>query len=214
MALIKPNPPAACAAAFSAQLPTFLWGPGGLTNTRSVGNQPPLPTAVDIAAGPKEALQVFVASASDAANNTGTISPVPAGWQFMAGTPANSKVPRLVLGRMVQRPPSLDWKLIALYYGPIVGEDADAIQTLNNLPQVQTENYEVRVLEVPGLNFKAFWLKAMTAGSPDLAIPNPAGPGQLISALSGSGFYNMADVVTALRQPAITSLNTPATHGA
>jgi hypothetical protein len=213
MAIVKPNPPAACAAAFSTQLPTFLWGPGGLVNTRSVGNQPTPPTAADIAAGPKEALQVFVASAADAANNTGTMSPVPAGWQFMAGTPANSKVPRMVLGRMVQRPPSLDWKLIALYYGPIVGEDADAIQSLNNLSKVKTENYELRVLEVPGLNFKAFWLKAQTVGSPDLAIPNPAGPGQMISGLRASSFYNMADVVTALRQPAIASLATPARHG-
>jgi len=210
MSLLKPLPPPACTAAFSAQLATFLSGPSGLASQDSVGGPAQIPSATDIATSTADAQEVFLLSLKDAAFNPGVVSPTPAGWRFFAGgiPPA-----QMVLGRVIQRPASPNWKLVAVFYGPLVGDEWDAYQTVNNLPPILTANYSLRALEVPGLNFKAFWLTGAKR-SDDLIVPYPVGPGQLISGLKGAAWYTMADFLTAVRPLATSNLTATGKYGA
>jgi len=211
MALLKPPPPPASAAAFSAQLPTFLSGPGGLGNRHSAGSPAAMPSPTDIGSAPPEAQEVYFLSLKDAAHNSGVISPKSVGWRFFAGGASPSP---MVIGRVIQHPSSAAWKTVAVFYGPVVNDEMDASNGLTNLPQLQTGNYHLRALEVPGLNFKAFWLKALKAGIEDLIVPFPSGPAQLISGLKGAGSYSMSHFLAVIRPLASSNLAITGKYGA
>lgn len=177
MSLLIPNPPSSVLAAFSSGLPAFL--PGGPTGTviseSFVGHAPPIPTAADVSTGTgapnvSGAMQAFVLSLTDAANNTGQISPDPAGWSLFAGDVLN----KTVVGRVVQQGQA--WKLVAVQYGPIVWETMNTALKLKGAPptRVQVQDFEERLLAIPALNLEFFWLVAQNSGSADLFFPTPA----------------------------------------
>ena len=213
MPLLISTPPAECAAAFVAGLEEFLSGPSGIVNAAFVGAAPAIPTPADIGTVIVTAQEVFVPSLTETANNTGTINPAPAGWQLFAGN-VSSPNGQAVWGWVVQRPPSQAWKLIALYYGPLVLDEWNAFQALTGLEQIQALNYESRLLEIPSVNVKAFWLKAQTPGAIDYVIPIPVGASQVVAGLTGPGPFTMPVFLTAIRALAVRNLTTAPGHGA
>jgi hypothetical protein len=176
MALLTPTPPDAVSKAFSSGLPAFLsGGPAGtVVSEKYVGSAPPIPSLLDVSTpggitNVTSALQAYVLTLQDAANNTGVISPAATGWIFFAGD-ANNKT---VLGRMVQRRHA--WKLIAVHYGPVIWETMNvSVNLAKTQPAVlPAENYDLRLLAIPGLSLEVFWLAAQTPGSSDWVIPTP-----------------------------------------
>jgi hypothetical protein len=181
MSVLTPNPPPASVTAFLSGLPAFLSGglPDTVVSETYVGSAPRIPSAADVGIGsgppgpghPKipVVLQAFVLSLQDAANNTGVISATPAGWRFFAGSAPDGTV----LGTVIQRRQT--WKLVAVHYGHLVVETLNASLQLNSLlpEQFQTQEYELRLLAIPGLNMEVFWLAAQNAESADLILPVP-----------------------------------------
>jgi hypothetical protein len=208
MALITPTPPPACAKAFSAGLPMFLYGAPGVVTKKYLGSPPQIPTPSQVGVEQRSE-QVFLLSLNEAAYHTGSINPPSAGWRFFAGNQQNETV----LGRMIQVPPSQTWKLISVFYGESVYQALRASLHLGALAQVAQENYELRMLAVPGLNLEAYWLVAQKAGTPDLVIPYPEGSNQLIKVLSG-GPYKMVTFLALIRPLAAGLLTMSARSGA
>jgi hypothetical protein len=207
--LITPVPPVACVAAFSAQLPTFLSGASGISNQNYLGTPPAIPSAAQLGPGVPLAQQVFLLTLNAAASNPGVINPPADGWRFLAG---HASAP--VLARVAQLAPSQNWKLTGVFFGARVSDAILATQQLHNLPDVAKNDYELRVLVVPGLNLEAFWLVAQTAGSFDLIVPFPAGAEQPIAALRTHNPYKMVTFLALLR-PLIAGARTmPAGYGA
>jgi hypothetical protein len=178
MPLLTPNAPNACLAAFSDGLSAFLPGgpPGTVVSEKFVGATPFIPSSADVRTSGGQpnitaVIRTFVLSLTDAANNTGQISPNPAGWSIFAGD-AND---RTVVGRMVQQ--GQTWKLVAVQYGDIVWQTMSASRQLNTAPPVpvQIKDYELRLLLIPGLNLQVFWLAAQDPLLPDLVFQTPAG---------------------------------------
>jgi hypothetical protein len=208
--LIQPIPPVACAEAFSAQLPTFLLDAPGLTKQNHLGGKVGIPSLQSLGTGAPVPQQVFQLSLKAAAINSSTIHPPSAGWRFLAGHgPGES-----VLGRMVQDPSSKAWKLAGAFFGERVWEAYVASQGLGSLPEVAKNDYELRVLAVPGLNLEAFWLVAQTAGSVDLIIPFPTRDHQLIPTLKGGNPYKMVTFLALIRPLAGGLLTMAAGYGA
>jgi hypothetical protein len=209
MSLITPVPPAACAAAFSAQVPMFLSGASGVSEQNYLGAAPHVPSLADITPGVPVAQQVFQLSLNAAGYNTGAINPAAAGWRFLAGPPSNP-----VLGRMVQIPPSQAWKLTGVFFGLRVSEALLAVQPLYVLPDVVTNDYELRVLAVPGLNLEVFWLAAQKAGTSDLIVPFPSASSQIIPSLRSQFPYKMVTFLALLKPLAGGLLTMAASYGA
>ncbi len=194
MSLITPVPPAACSAAFSAQVPMFLSGASGISAQNYLGTAPFIPDLAGISPGVPLAQQVFQLSLNAAAYNPGTINPPAAGWRFLAGPPSGP-----VLGRMIQIPPSRDWKLTGVFFGFRVSELLMAVQPLYVLPDVVTNDYELRVLAVPGLNLEVFWLVGQKTGSSDLIVPFPSASSQIIPSLRSQLPYKMVTFLALIK---------------
>jgi hypothetical protein len=199
----------ACAAAFSAQAPAFLSGATGISQQNYLGTAPFIPSPAQLGPGVPVAQQVFLLSLKAAAYNTGVINPPANGWRFLAG---NASAP--ILGRVVQIPPAQTWKLTGVFFGLRVSDALMATQPLSSLPEVANNDYELRVLAVPGLNLEAFWLAAQNAGSPDLIVPFPAGPEQPIPALRAQNPYKMVTFLALIRPLAGGLLTMAAGYGA
>jgi hypothetical protein len=220
MAVLTPNPPHASVTAFLNGLPAFLSGglPGTVVSETYVGSVPRIPSAADVGIGsgppvpghPKipVVLQAFVLSLQEAANNTGIISPAHAGWRFFAGGAPDGTV----LGTVVQR--RQGWKLVAVHYGNLVLETLHAsLQLKSSLPpQFQAQEYELRLLAIPGLNMQVFWLAAQKAGSADLILPVPGtiAPHRP----SPSAPLQMPNFLAEIRPLAARLLTMPAGYGA
>jgi hypothetical protein len=224
MSLLTPNPPHAAAEAFRNGLPAFLSGgpPDTVVSETFVGSPPPIPSAADIytgsghgsgtAGGPNipSVLQGFVLSLRDAANNTGVVSPAHVGWRFFAGGARN----KTVLGSVVQRRHA--WKLVAVHYGNVVWETLNASQLLNSTPpaQVQAEDYELRLLAIPGLNLEVFWLGAQKAGSVDLIVSVPSALSRFIHLPTPSGPLEIPAFLAEIRPLAASLLTMAPGYGA
>jgi hypothetical protein len=206
MPVLKSTPPVGCSVAFTSGLPGFLSAGAG---TQFVGHGVSIPSLADLSAA-REAQQVFALSLTDAANNTGAISPAPAGWRIFAGNMPG----KCVVGRMVQTSPSGTWKMIAVYYGSPALNALNATMDLAAPLIPVDQEYQLRVLEVHGLNLHAFWLVAQKAGAVDLIIPFPAAPHQLIDGLNGSNKYTMPAFLTVIRPLAVNKLNMAPGQGA
>jgi hypothetical protein len=206
--LITPVPPPACATAFSTGLPMFLSGAPGIVKQNYLGVKPGIPTLAQVSGGAPVAQQVFLLSLNAAANNTGTINPPSDGWRFLTG----HGVSETVLGRVVQVPPSNTWKLTGVFYGERVSEALVATRHLVNLPEVATNNYELRLLAVPGLNLEAFWLVAQNAGSVDLIIP--FSQDQHVIPTPPTSPYRIVTFLALIRPLAASLLTMPAGYGA
>jgi|HubBroStandDraft_5_1064220.scaffolds.fasta_scaffold69770_2 hypothetical protein len=209
MSLIEPAPPADCTAAFSATLPQFLTGAAGLIKESYLGVKPPVPDQSQIGIAPPRPQQVFVLDLNEAAHNPGRIDPPAAGWRIFAGSGQNSTV----MGRMMQIPPSLTWKLTGVFYGVRVAQALDASQNLGVLPAVTKSDYVLRVLAVPGLNLEAFWLVAQSPATADLVIPFPAATAQPIPTLMGVNPYKMVTFLAIIRPLAASMLSMASGYG-
>jgi len=212
MPILKSNPPALCVSAFNAALPGFLAGAGGLTGQAFAGAAPTIPTAAEIGSGFLASQQVFVLSLNDVINNPAP-TPVAAGWRFFAGdlhAPSN----QTIIGRVVQIPPSQTWKLVAVYYGEKARYEFMASDQLSTLDVAQELAYDARLLEVPGVNVRAFWLAGQSEGAIDYFVPYPAQTAQLVPALRGTAPYSMASFLAAIRPLATQNLALAAGQGA
>ena len=192
--LITPVPPKGTATALSSQLPMFLAGAPGLVKQSYLSPTPALPTPADIFPGAVQAQQVFYLSLNEAANNSGAINPPAAGWRFLVGNASSGQL----LARVVQTP-SQAWKLTGVFYGQRVSDAIAASSDLENLPKVGTNDYELRVLAVPGLNLEAFWLVAQSAASVDLIVPFPRVTEQLIPSLRAQNPYKLVTFLALIR---------------
>ncbi|HLG97052.1 MAG TPA: hypothetical protein VKX49_12135 [Bryobacteraceae bacterium] len=61
-------------------------------------------------------------------------------------------------------------RMTSLARGPLIARLLAATAQIENLPEVQVRDYELRRLFIGGLSVRAFWLKAL-AGSEDLIVP-------------------------------------------
>jgi hypothetical protein len=193
--LITPVPPKASAAAFSTQLPMFLPGAPGLVRQSYLSPTPALPSPAHIVPGALQAQQVFYLSLNEAANNSGTINPPAAGWRFLTGNASSGQL----LARVVQIPPAQTWKLTGVFYGQRVSDAIAASSYLQKLSEVGSNDYELRVLTVPGLNLEAFWLVAQSATSVDLIVPFPRASEQLIPSLKAQNPYKLVTFLALIR---------------
>ncbi len=224
MPINRPPAPAAALAVFSNSLPAFLSGPnygsaGNPVAQAFAGPAPAVPSPADVGMGGgdipdppriQQKQQIFVLTLADAAHNTGTISPYPSGWRIFAGGDAG----KTVSGRMVQSSVSGVWKLISVAYGTPVLDQLNASAGVDALPEAEDGSYELRTLDVPAVNARGIWLKALSDGAQDLILPSPTGAAQLIPALSGSPVFTLADFLTAIRPLAINNLAMQASQGA
>jgi hypothetical protein len=207
--LITPVPPVASATAFSTGLPMFLSGAPGIVKENYLGANPRVPTFAQVSGGAATPQPVFQLSLNEAANNTGTINPPSAGWRFFIG----HGVTETVLGRVVQVPPSNTWKLTGVFYGERVSAALVASQDLVHLPDVATNDYELRLLAIPGLNLEVFWLVAQSAGAVDLIIPFPATQ-HVIPMPPSLNAYSIVTFLALIRPLAGSLLTMPAGYGA
>jgi hypothetical protein len=238
MPLILSDPPTAAKVAFASGLPAFLFGPGGLENAIFAGIPPEIPTLSEIGTTILEAQEVFVLTLQDAANNTGTLPAKPAGWRFFAGPPtpgetvvaatagakgrtkakpkisATKPAPLRVVGKVIQQQPSQAWKLASVHYGPLVQQDLNNSLALAALPQVQAADYVVCVLDVPGVNARAFWLKAQTVGSADLFVSIPPGSNRPVPGPEGPAPAPQQDFLATIVLQAQNNLNIGSGRGA
>jgi hypothetical protein len=191
--LITPATPPAAAAAFHSALPKFLANAPGLTSQSYLGAPTYIPPP-DLVGPAHNSQQVFLLTLNEAAFNNGSINPPSAGWRFFGGTSPNDTI----LGRTIQVLPSNAWKLAGVFYGDRVYQALTLSMHLEAFAQAANEEYELRLLALPGLNLEAFWLASQTAGSPDLVAPFPQKTGQLIQVLQGD-FYPMASFLALIR---------------
>lgn len=221
MPILKPKAPTETAAAFTRQLPEFV----SLPDDRSVrkvrpehrqeyvGSAPEAPTLADLRR-PRdlernEAQQVYMLGLDAAAGDDGASAATPAGWRFFAGHEPG----KILMGSVTRRNPELGWKMTAGFYGDRVWSAFTASNALDQLPQVEAADYELRMLAVPGLNLEAFWLVAQDSKSTDLVIPFPAGAEQPIEVLKGEAVYSMASFLAIIRPLAQLRLQAERQYG-
>jgi len=215
MPLSIPTPPPECAKAFSKDLPAFLTP--GYSET-FVGTPPQIPSTVDVGLGSgpvygpptiPAALPAFVLNLHAAADKTAVFSPTPSGWSFFAGG-AQGKT---ILGRMVERRHA--WKLVGINYGDLVSATLDAILNLLSTPPVQTssQNYEIRLLGVPGLNLQYFWLATPNAAA-DLIVRAPQAVTSPTPPIHVSPPYEIPNFLAEIQPLAAGLLSMPAKSGA
>jgi len=110
-------------------------------------------------------LHVFTLRLQDIVNGVGIAGAKSAGWRFLAGSPFGPAV----AGDVIERPGAAP-KMTSVSRDPLIAAAIRATHEVETLPEVQRNDYELRVVRIPGLLIEAFWLKS-TAGGPDLAIP-------------------------------------------
>jgi hypothetical protein len=209
MAILRPKPPIETTEAFSKALPAFLSraGDSDVSVERFTGGEPAIPRLADLAvpggtpAG-HDPQQVFVLGLGEAAENAGIQAAKPIGWRLFAG----SERGKTVLGN-VSRRPEVGWKMTACYYGDRAWEALDASRALDSLRPVESADYELRVLSLPGLNLEGFWLVAQKTGSEDLMVPFPAVPADAGSPQNEQGFFTMANFLAAIRPRALLQMH-------
>lgn len=213
--LIKPTPPPASTTAFLTGAPAFL--SARPVRQAFVGETPHIPSVIEVGLVtpvlPANAIaqQVFVLNLTEVAHNTGTVSPAAAGWRFLVGNGPN----QAVMGSLIPGPATQPWKMTALYYGDRVWDAYVAARSLDALPpQADGQDYELRLLAIPGLNLEALWLEAQTVGSDDVLLPFPAAPNQLLRTLNGAAEYTMPAFLAAIRPLAANLLGMDAGYGA
>ena len=194
MPIVGPTPPAGVTNEFSTNLPTFLSGLAPtpafpIKQQGALGRAPLVPSFGEVSADPLHDPQpVYVLDL-----RTPTLPQQPAFWRLFAGTEQYSSV----MGRMTQKNAADPWKMTAAYYGDRtanrdrVWSILQATAALTSLPEVQSHDYELRVLAVPAINLEAFWLVRQGGGGPDLVVPFPETPNQPIPALNTARSYSM-----------------------
>jgi hypothetical protein len=188
---------------------------------RFLNGPPQLPSLSDLGLSGESALasytqqQVFLLRLSDLTLTGKTPTAAAAnlvGWRLFAG----NQLGGTVVGRVIQpKTGALQglWQLAALSYDApgatgataLVRNGLQASLNVDNLPAVQeavkNADYELRVLEVPALHQRVFWLAATSPGMGDLVVPFPAAPGQPNPGLIPPGTTTTMDHFLAILVP-------------
>jgi hypothetical protein len=102
-----------------------------------------------------------------------------AGWRFLAGGELGAPV----AGHVSMSAEGQGWKMTNLSHGPPIAEFLQAVLRLapliEQIVELQAQNYELRMLSIPGLLIEAFWLKS-PAGDRDYVVPYNALSGELL----------------------------------
>jgi hypothetical protein len=211
MAIVNPLPAPTVTAAFATHVDAFIEPPMGAT-VRYVGNQPQIPAPADIRIGAAlntYSQQMFTLRLDDLVNNAGFSAAVPSGWRVYAANGAG----RSVFGNVVQRLGPTPWRLVSISYGPRVWDGYLQAQSLGTLAQVEKDDYELRVVAIPGLNLEVFWLVSRGSGLEDWVVPSPASPNQLIEGLNTAPAYTASNFFAIIRPIAIQRSASPAYYG-
>jgi hypothetical protein len=214
MSLIRPAAPPECIAAFTKALPSFLAMSqnGDLASEGYVGALPRVPRLEEIGEAPEKIVpadvqQLFKLGLTDAANNAGVRAATPTGWRVFAGKSPESTV----LGVIVQRPQT-GWKMTACYYGRRAWDALQSSDTLKDLSEVNADDYQLRILTVPGLNIEAFWLAAQKAGGEHLVVPMMAPALDVAERMGVHGVaaqtvFTMSNFLAAIRPASLAQMN-------
>jgi len=82
------------------------------------------------------------------------------------------------------------------------------------LPDVANNDYELRVLAIPGLNLEVFWLAAQKTGPSDLIVPFPSASAQIITVLRSQTPYKLTTFLALIKPLAGGLLTMAARYGA
>lgn len=111
--------------------------------------------------------RIYVLSPKSLLKDTGMKRAKPMLWEFLVGggsqpavivnigDPAGKKKPRMT----------------SLTRDPVASEALEASRRVEALPRVRRHRYELRRLRIGALAIRAFWLKSLEKGQPDLAVP-------------------------------------------
>lgn len=212
MPINSPTPPAAAQAAFVTGLPSFLSWSGGLGQPKFVGAPPPIPTPAEIGFGFAAAVEIFVLGLNDAAHNMGTISPTPAGWQFFSNSTVTP--PQPVSGVVTRDRNTHTWNLVNVYYGSEVALQLSLFSELDKLAEFKTVAYDLRLLQIPGVNVVALWLMPTQPGPGDYFLALPSISPQLFLWKPGQLPMLAADFLNTIRPLAANNLRMPMGYGA
>jgi hypothetical protein len=172
MAIQRPPAPQEVTAAFLKGLGNLLLDPKVAQKVaeRYLGEPTRVPTQADLGGLLEPNIvhdaQHVYSLGLDAAARGDADDIVKAGWRLFAGTTQQM----IVMGRVTWRGQS-GWKMSAVNYGDWAWSVLEATRKLDELPQVKTADYELRVLAVPALSLEAFWLVSKTEGTQDLVVP-------------------------------------------
>jgi len=86
-------------------------------------------------------------------------------------------------------------EFVGLTHGPFAAATIDALDAAERLPQVASDDYELRLLKIPAVYLVALWLHGTRE---DILIPMGNAPGSLKS----NQPYTESAVIAALRGPA------------
>src|SRR4051812_20564116 len=110
--------------------------------------------------------QVYNVGLPDLAAGLGVANAKPSAWRFLAadvsGTAIAGEVPNATQDR--------GWLMTSLSHGPHIAAALQASVDLEALDEVQSLDYDLLTLRIPGLLIEAFWLKPR-AGGAELVVP-------------------------------------------
>lgn len=162
MALIAPKPPKQAADAVHS---TFL----ELNKNRAFKSP-----ALRSAAGPlqlTEPHEVFTLGLTDLVAGKGLDAAKPTGWRYLVQE--DDKV--LASAESVAVGPANEHVFSAFNEGSFVASSASAIRAVREIPEVERGDFELRLLNVPGLYVLALWLHSVQ-GKADLLVPLAPSP--------------------------------------
>jgi hypothetical protein len=107
----------------------------------------------------------FTVGLEQLANGEEILPAAPTGWRFLIRGEYGQAVAADVNTRSGVKP-----KMSSLWRGAQIQKVAEAIDELEKLPEVEKQDYELRILRIPGLHIEAFWLRS-PAGGPVLVVP-------------------------------------------
>jgi hypothetical protein len=165
MAILYPNVPGDGAAVISQALAPLSRQPGTIASKVVAGADDDGSIHFDFSAPHP----VFIADLEDVARGSLLKGARPDGWRYL-----------LMRDEQVVGSATVDWdeadgfSFSHVTQGPYVDSTREAIERAERLPEVRSEDFELRLLDVPALRVRALWLAGKQR---DLLIPlRPAPP--------------------------------------
>jgi hypothetical protein len=117
--------------------------------------------------------QVFTLGLADLAAGRGLEAAKPTGWRYLVQEGDNI----LAAAETVTTGSGDGHVFSAFNEGRFVASTAEAIQAVQVIPEVSQDNFELRLLNVPGLHVMAVWLhRAQETTATDLLVPLEPSP--------------------------------------
>jgi hypothetical protein len=115
--------------------------------------------------------QVFTLGLSDLAAGKGLKAAKPTGWRYLVQEGDNV----LASAEVTSAGPADKYVFSAFNEGRFVASSANAMRAVREFPEVKQGNFELRLLNVPGLYVMALWLHG-AQGKGDLLVPLAPSP--------------------------------------